>query len=137
MRDNYNSLHTKEIYNARQKSLAHLDQTAQRYVDKVLLMVLQTLAMIVKEEKNMKRVMDLLLPLINITINKIKKLTNVSVPIDYSDATTKKFVVDLLKTKAGTNYVNNELAKNGNSTTLNNYALETDLQTLASKVGGA
>ena len=125
MTDN-NSLHTKDIYNARQKSLAHLDQTAQRYVDKVLLMVLQTLAMIVKEEKNMKRVMDLLLPLINITINKIKKLTNVSVPIDYSDATTKKFVVDLLKTKAGTNYVNNKLAKNGNTTTLNNYTLNRD-----------
>ena len=133
MRDNYNSLHTKEIYNARQKSLAHLDQTAQRYVDKVLLMVLQTLAMIVKEEKNMKRVMDLLLPLINITINKIKKLTNVSVPIDYSDATTKKFVVDLLKTKAGTNYVNNKLAKNGNTTTLNNYTLNRDRLTNPSK----
>ena len=27
-----------------------------------------------------------------------------------SDATTKKFVTDLLKTKAGTTYVNNELA---------------------------
>ena len=42
-----------------------------------------------------------------------------------------------MKTKAGTNYVNNELAKNGNTTTLNNYALETDLQTLASEASGA
>ena len=39
-----------------------------------------------------------------------KRLTNVSPPIDYSDATTKKFVTDLLKTKAGTIYVKNELA---------------------------
>ena len=39
-----------------------------------------------------------------------KRLTNVSTPIDNSDATTKKFVTDLLKTKAGTTYVNNELA---------------------------
>ena len=39
-----------------------------------------------------------------------KRLTNVSAPVHYSDATTKKFVTDLLKTKAGTTYVNNELA---------------------------
>ena len=39
-----------------------------------------------------------------------KGLTHVSAPVDYSDATTKKFVTDLLKTKAGTTYVNNELA---------------------------
>ena len=41
---------------------------------------------------------------------KNKRLTNVSSPVDNSDATTKKFVTDLLKTKAGTTYVNNELA---------------------------
>ena len=39
-----------------------------------------------------------------------KRLTNVSAPVHNSDATTKKFVTDLLKTKAGTTYVNNELA---------------------------
>ena len=39
-----------------------------------------------------------------------KRLTNVSAPVDSSDAATKKFVTDLLKTKAGTTYVNNELA---------------------------
>ena len=40
-----------------------------------------------------------------------KRLTNVSAPVDNHDATTKKFVTDLLKKKAGTTYVNNELAK--------------------------
>ena len=39
-----------------------------------------------------------------------KRLTNVSAPVDNHDATTKNFVTDLLKTKAGTTYVNNELA---------------------------
>ena len=39
-----------------------------------------------------------------------KRLTHVSHPVDSSDATTKKFVTDLLKKKAGTTYVNNELA---------------------------
>ena len=41
---------------------------------------------------------------------KCKRLTNVSAPVHNHDATTKKFVTDLLKTKAGTTYVNNELA---------------------------
>ena len=41
---------------------------------------------------------------------KSKRLTNVSAPVHNHDATTKKFVTDLLKTKAGTTYVNNELA---------------------------
>ena len=41
---------------------------------------------------------------------KDKRLTHVSAPVEYSDATTKKFVIDLLKTKAGTTYVNNELS---------------------------
>ena len=39
-----------------------------------------------------------------------KRLTNVCAPVEFSDATTKKFVTDLLKTKAGTTYINNELA---------------------------
>lgn len=60
---------------------------------------------------------------------KNKRLTNVSSPVDNSDATTKKFVTDLLKTKAGTTYVNNELAKKANQTTLANYALVADVQT--------
>lgn len=36
---------------------------------------------------------------------------NVAPPVDYNDATTKKYLADLLKTKAGTTYVSNELAK--------------------------
>ena len=47
------------------------------------------------------------------------------------DAVTKKFVADLLKTKAATTYVNNELAKKTNSSALKDYALITDLGTLA------
>ena len=39
-----------------------------------------------------------------------KRLTNVCAPVEFSDATTKKFVTDILKTKAGTTYVNSELA---------------------------
>ena len=42
---------------------------------------------------------------------KDKRLTNVSAPVDNHDASTKKLVTDLLKTKAGNTYVNNELAE--------------------------
>ena len=48
-----------------------------------------------------------------------KRLTNVSAPVDNHDATTKKFVTDLLKTKAGTTYVNNELAKKASQSNVN------------------
>ena len=40
-----------------------------------------------------------------------KRLTNISAPMNDHDAVTKRFVTDLLKTKASTRYVNNELAK--------------------------
>ena len=60
-----------------------------------------------------------------------KRLTNLSAPMDDHDATTKRFVTDLLKTKAGTTYVNNELTKKANSSALKDYALITDLGTLA------
>lgn len=57
---------------------------------------------------------------------KNKRLTNVSAPIDNSDATTKKNT-DLLKTKAGTTYVNNELAKKANQSNVKTaLALKTD-----------
>ena len=56
-----------------------------------------------------------------------KRLTNLSAPMDDHDATTKKFVADLLKTKAATTYVNNELTKKANSSALKDYALITDL----------
>ena len=60
-----------------------------------------------------------------------KRLTNISAPMDNHDAVTKKFVSDLLKTKAATTYVNNELTKKANSSDLKEYALITDLGTLA------
>ena len=60
-----------------------------------------------------------------------KRLTNISAPMDDHDATTKRFVSDLLKTKAATTYVNNELTKKANSSDLKEYALITDLGTLA------
>ena len=40
-----------------------------------------------------------------------KKLTNLAPPVDNNDAVTKKHLTDALKAKAGTNYVNKELAK--------------------------
>ena len=60
-----------------------------------------------------------------------KRITNISAPMDDHDATTKRFVSDLLKTKAATTYVNNELTKKANSSALKDYALITDLGTLA------
>jgi len=50
---------------------------------------------------------------------KNKGLTNVSAPVDEGDATTRRFVTDLLKGKAGTTYVKNELAKKANKRDLN------------------
>ena len=63
---------------------------------------------------------------------KNKRLTNVSPPVDDHDETTKKFVADLLKTKAGTTYVKNELAKKVNKSTLSDYVLKSDLNTVIS-----
>ena len=60
-----------------------------------------------------------------------KRITNISAPMDDHDAVTKRFVADLLKTKAATTYVNNELTKKANSSALKDYALITDLGTLA------
>ena len=48
-----------------------------------------------------------------------KRLTNVSAPVDNHDATTKKFVTNLLKNKAGTTYVNNKLAKKASQSNVN------------------
>ena len=56
-----------------------------------------------------------------------KRLTNVSPPVEDHDATTKKYITDLLKVKAGTTYVNNEPAKKANKSTLGDYVLKTDL----------
>jgi len=56
-----------------------------------------------------------------------KRLTNVSPSIHDGDVTTKTFVSDLLKGKAGTTYVKNELAKKVNKSTLGDYVLKSDL----------
>ena len=60
-----------------------------------------------------------------------KRLTNLSAPVDDSDATTRKFVVDSLKNKAGTTFVKAELNKKANREALKDYALISDLGTLA------
>ena len=43
-----------------------------------------------------------------------KRLTNLAPPVDKNDAVTKGHLADALKAKAGTNYVNKELAKKAN-----------------------
>ena len=47
-----------------------------------------------------------------------RRLTNLAPPVDKNDAVTKGHLTDALKTKAGTNYVNKELAKKVNKTDL-------------------
>jgi len=66
-----------------------------------------------------------------------KRLTNVAAPVDDHDVAIKTFVIDLLKTKAGTTYVSNELAKKANKSTLSNYALRSDLNKAISDLNKA
>ena len=47
-----------------------------------------------------------------------KRITNLAPPLDDNDAVTKKHLTDALKVKAGTNYVNKELAKKANKSDL-------------------
>ena len=47
-----------------------------------------------------------------------RRLTNLAPPVDKNDAVTKGHLTDALKVKAGTNYVNKELAKKVNKTDL-------------------
>ena len=63
-----------------------------------------------------------------------KRLTNVSAPVDNHDATTKKFVTDLLKTKAGSTY---ELAKKASQSSVNKAlaALNDEVKKLEATVG--
>jgi len=56
-----------------------------------------------------------------------KRLTHVATPIDEQDVTTKKFVTDLLKTKAGTTYIMNELDKKVNKKDLNDTNAATNM----------
>ena len=66
-----------------------------------------------------------------------KRLTNVSALVDNHDGTTKKIVTDLLKTKAATNYVNNELAKKARQSSVNKAlaALNEKVKKLEATVG--
>ena len=66
-----------------------------------------------------------------------KRLTNVSAPVNNHDATTKKFVTDLLKNKAGTINVNNGLAKKASQSNVNTAfaALNNKVNTLEATVG--
>ena len=59
--------------------------------------------------------------------------TNVSAHNGNHDATTKSFVTDLLKTKAGTTYVNKELAKKANKSSLSDYAKKNEVDNLLPK----
>ena len=47
-----------------------------------------------------------------------RRLTNLAPPVDKNDAVTKGHLTDALKAKAGTNYVNKQLAKKVNKTDL-------------------
>ena len=47
-----------------------------------------------------------------------RRLTNLAPPVDKNDAVTKGHLTDALKAKAGTNYVNKELAKKVNKSDL-------------------
>ena len=55
-------------------------------------------------------------------------------PVGESDATTKKFVTDLLKTKAGTTYVKNELGGKADKSKLSDYVLKSDLNKAISDI---
>ena len=63
-----------------------------------------------------------------------KQLTNVSAPVEGTDATTKKFVTDLLKTKASTTYLKNELGKKADKSKLSDYVLKSDLNKAISEI---
>ena len=64
-----------------------------------------------------------------------KGWTYVSAPVDNHDATTKKFVTDLLKNKAGTSYVSNELAKKASQSNIALAALNNKVKKLEATVG--
>ena len=65
---------------------------------------------------------------------KNKRLTNVSDPVDSTDAVTKRFVTDLLKTKASSTYLKNELGKKADKSKLSEYVLKSDLDKAISEI---
>ena len=66
-----------------------------------------------------------------------KRITNLSAPVHSHDATTKKFVTDLLKTKSDKIYVDNELAKKASQSNVNKAlaALNNKVKKLEATVG--
>ena len=66
-----------------------------------------------------------------------KRLTNVGDPVESTDATTKTFVTDLLKTKASTTYLKNELGKKADKSKLSDYVLKSDLNKAISEINKA
>jgi len=66
-----------------------------------------------------------------------KRLTNVGVPLEESDAVTKRFVTDLLKTKASTTYLKNELGKKADKSKLSDYVSKSDLNKAISEINKA
>ena len=64
-----------------------------------------------------------------------KRITNLSAPVHSHDATTKKFVTDLLKTKSDKIYVDNELAKKASQSTTALAALNNKVKKLEATVG--
>jgi len=63
-----------------------------------------------------------------------KRLTNVGVPLDDADAVARKFVTDLLKTKASTTYLKNELGKKADKSKLSDYVLKSNLNKAISEI---
>ena len=66
-----------------------------------------------------------------------KRFTNVSTPVEGTDAATKKFVTDLLKTKASTTYLKNELGEKADNSKLSDYVLKSDLNKAISEINKA
>jgi len=66
-----------------------------------------------------------------------KRLTNVGDPVESTDAVTKRFVTDLLKTKASTTYLKSELGKKADKSKLSDYVLKSDLNKAISEINKA
>jgi len=66
-----------------------------------------------------------------------KRLTNVGVPLEDTDALTRQFDTDLLKTKANTTYLKNELGKKADKSKLSDYVLKSDLNKAISEINKA
>jgi len=68
---------------------------------------------------------------------KNRRLTNVSAPVESTDAATKKFVTDLLKTKVSTTYFKNVLGKKADKSKLSDYVLKSDLNKAIAEINKA